>query len=85
VNRGGFHDREHAKKSVSMPEVFRDMRNFVEGHTFTDIGRKLLDTYAEYFLQYEKTHQEVLQTTPHPPLYIHPALSFFGHTQFHLL
>jgi hypothetical protein len=30
LQRGGFHDREHAKKSLSMPEVFSDMRNFVE-------------------------------------------------------
>lgn len=54
-----------------MPEVFSDMRNYVEGHTFTDIGRRLLDAYNAHFLAYEHAHQEVRPFAALPPFFAH--------------
>ena len=33
-----------------MVEVFREMSNHYDGHTYTDIGTLLLNTYEKYFL-----------------------------------
>ena len=41
-----------------MVEIFRDMENHYENHTYTDIGTLLLNVYEEYLLSYEKTHEQ---------------------------
>ena len=44
-----------------MPEVFRHMHNYYKGHTYTDIGNNLLNTYERFFLPYEMEHPEDLR------------------------
>lgn len=42
-------------------EVFREMKNHYEGHTFTDIGTLLLNSYEKYFLPYEQAHPQDIE------------------------
>ena len=58
TSRGGFIDRPHARKNLSMVEVFREMDNHYEGHTYTDIGTLLLNTYQKTFSEYEDEHPQ---------------------------
>jgi len=39
-------------------EVYRDMKNYFDGHTKTAIGNSLHPIYEKYFLDYEKRHLE---------------------------
>ena len=55
---GGFIERRVARRNLSMVEVFREMTNHYEGHTYTDIGTLLLNAYETFFLQYERSHPE---------------------------
>ena len=41
-----------------MPEAFKALHNYYIGHTYTDIGNNLLNTYERYFLPYENAHPE---------------------------
>ena len=56
--RGGFVNRESAKKRIKMPDVFKQLHNHYVNHTYTDIGNNLLNTYERYFLAYEHAHPE---------------------------
>ena len=58
TSRGGFIDRPHARKNLSMVEVFREMDNHYDGHTYTDIGTLLLNTYQKTFSEYEDEHPQ---------------------------
>ena len=58
TSRGGFIDRPHARKNLSMVEIFREMANHYDGHTYTDIGTLLLNTYQKTFLEYEEEHPQ---------------------------
>ena len=49
-----------------MVEVFREMSNHYDGHTYTDIGTLLLNTYEKYFLEYERAHPQDLAPRPAP-------------------
>ena len=60
TSRGGFLDRPKARKNLSMVEVFRDMENHYDRHTYTDIGTLLLNTYEQTFLEYEREHPQDL-------------------------
>ena len=44
-------------------QVFREMKNHYEKHTYTDIGTQLLNTYETYFLDYERDHPQDLNVT----------------------
>ena len=61
--RGGFGSRPLARKNLNMLQVFREMRNHYDGHTYTDIGTQLLNTYELYFLDYERDHPQDLNVT----------------------
>lgn len=56
--RGGFVNRESAKKRIKMPDVFKQLHNHYVNHTYTDIGNNLLNTYERYFWAYERAHPE---------------------------
>ena len=56
TSRGGFVARPVARRHLSMVEIFREMTNHYEDHTYTDIGTLLLNTYEKFFLQYEQAH-----------------------------
>mmetsp|Transcript_11693 Transcript_11693/g.18821 ORF Transcript_11693/g.18821 Transcript_11693/m.18821 type:complete len:366 (-) Transcript_11693:11-1108(-) len=58
TSRGGFVARPVARRHLSMVEIFREMTNHYEDHTYTDIGTLLLNTYEKFFLQYEQAHPE---------------------------
>ena len=58
TSRGGFINRPHARKNLSMVEIFREMANHYDGHTYTDIGTLLLNTYQKTFLEYEEEHPQ---------------------------
>lgn len=58
TSRGGFIDRPHARKNLSMVEIFREMANHYDGHTYTDIGTLLLNTYQKTFSEYEEEHPQ---------------------------
>ena len=60
--RGGFHSREHAKQHMSFAEIFLEMNNHTPDHTYTDIGKKLLDAYEKFLLPFENKHPEDLNT-----------------------
>lgn len=47
-----------------MPEAFKALHNYYIGHTYTDIGNNLLNTYERYFLPYEKSHPEDVNESP---------------------
>ena len=55
----GYRDHDFAKRSVSMVEVYREMHNHEDGHTYTSIGNILHGLYQKYFLGYELQHPEV--------------------------
>ena len=56
--RGGFGSRPLARRHLNMMQGFREMRNHYDGHTYTDIGTQLLNTYEFYFLDYEQDHPQ---------------------------
>ena len=56
--RGGFGSRPLARKNLNMLQVFREMRNHYDGHTYTDIGTQLLNTYELYFLETNERERE---------------------------
>ena len=58
TSRGGFINRPHARKNLSMVEIFREMANHYDGHTYTDIGTLLLNTYEKTFSEYEEEHPQ---------------------------
>ena len=58
VSRGGYQDEDFAKANISMVEVYRDMHNHRNGHTYTSIGNILHKLYQAYFLGYELRHPE---------------------------
>ena len=66
TRRGGFVTRPLARRNLSMVEVFREMRNHYENHTYTDIGTLLLNTYETHFLEYEREHPQDLEPGPCP-------------------
>ena len=39
-----------------MVEVYRDMNNYKDGHTYSSIGNTLHKVYPVYFLGYELRH-----------------------------
>lgn len=47
-----------------MPDAFKALHNYYIGHTYTDIGNNLLNTYERYFLPYEKAHPEDVNESP---------------------
>jgi hypothetical protein len=52
---GGFQgDRVEAKRRISISKVYRAMFNYFDGHSYTDIGTKLMDAYEMFFCEYEK-------------------------------
>lgn len=57
-SRGGFVSRNSAKARIKMPEAFKVLHNYYPGHTYTDIGNNLLNTYERFFLPYEEAHPE---------------------------
>jgi hypothetical protein len=66
TRRGGFVARPLARRNLSLVEVFREMRNHYENHTYTDIGTLLLNTYETHFLEYEREHPQDLEPGPCP-------------------
>ena len=60
--RGGFHSREHAKLHMSFAEIFLEMNNHTPDHTYTNIGKRLLDAYEKFLLPLENMHPEDLNT-----------------------
>lgn len=58
VSRGGYQDEDFAKANISMVEVYREMANHRNGHTYTSIGNILHKVYQAYFLGYELRHPE---------------------------
>ena len=60
--RGGFHSREHAKQHMSFAEIFLEMNNHTPDHTYTDIGKRLLNAYEKFLLPFENKHPEDLNT-----------------------
>jgi len=63
-SRGGFVSRESAKRRIKMPDAFKALHNYYVGHTYTDIGNNMLNTYERYFLPYEKLHPEDVNEEP---------------------
>ena len=63
-SRGGFISRESAKRRIRMPDVFKSLHNYYVGHTYTDIGNNMLNTYERWFLPYEKAHPEDIIDAP---------------------
>ena len=49
-----------------MMQVFREMKNHYDKHTYTDIGTQLLNTYESYFLDYERDHPQDLNVAACP-------------------
>lgn len=62
--RGGFLDRESAKRRIKMGYAFMQTHNFYRHHTYTDIGNKLLDLYERILLPYENEHPEDITREP---------------------
>ena len=63
-SRGGFLDRESAKRRIKMGYAFMQTHNFYRHHTYTDIGNKLLDLYERILLPYENEHPEDITREP---------------------
>ena len=64
--RGGFGSRPLARRHLNMMQVFREMKNHYDKHTYTDIGTQLLNTYESYFLDYERDHPQDLNVAACP-------------------
>lgn len=55
---GGFHSRESAKLRIRATEIFKNLHNYYDNHTMTDVGNRLLSMYEDYFLEYERANEE---------------------------
>ena len=55
---GGFRSRESAKHRIRVTEMFKNLHNYYDNHTMTDVGNRLLSMYEDYFLEYEQANEE---------------------------
>ena len=55
---GGFKNRNHAKQSFRIMNVFEQLFNYYDNHTLTDIGNRCLTVYEDFFLDYEIENEE---------------------------
>ena len=55
---GGFQSRESAKLRIRATEIFKNLHNYYDNHTMTDVGNRLLSMYEDYFLEYEQANEE---------------------------